>query len=120
MSIIIAKKYQPSIVLIEDVETILQPKKKKKGVVSNAKMKKGILEMRKNKLWDKLDRIAVVGCSIKPYNGEIKLFKKVFQKHYYFPYPNYATRKLLIEHLIATEIGKPLSQFPVSTLCQIT
>lgn len=76
--------------------------------------------MRKNKLWDKLDRIAVIACSIKPYNGEMKLFKKLFQKHYYFPYPNYATRKLLIEYLIATEIGKPLSNFPVSSLCQIT
>lgn len=43
MSIIVAKKYQPAIVLIEDIETILQPKKKKKGVISNAKMKKSIL-----------------------------------------------------------------------------
>lgn len=29
-SIIVAKHYQPTIVLVEDVETILQPKKKKK------------------------------------------------------------------------------------------
>lgn len=105
MSIIVAKKYQPSIIMIEEVETIFSIKKKGKkgdGSVSpfGTKLKKGFIDMKKNKYWDKTDRIAVIGCSNRPYNCSLKVVKKLFHKHLYFPYANYATRKLLLKDFI--------------------
>jgi hypothetical protein len=36
------------------------------------KLKKPLVDMKKNKLWEKNDRIAVIGCSNKPYEASIK------------------------------------------------
>lgn len=44
--------------------------KKKKTAGQNAygsKMKKALVQMKKNKLWAKTDQICVIGCSNKPY-----------------------------------------------------
>lgn len=63
-------------------------------------MKKALTDMKKNKLWEKSDRIAVIGCSNKPYDGTLKEFKKLFDKKIYFPYPNYSARKLMLQAFI--------------------
>lgn len=89
--------------MIDDFETIFSAVKAKKnsGVSSFApKMKKIIGDMKKNKLWTKNDQIAVVACSNRPYDGTLKDMKKLFDKKIYFPYPNYASRKLLIKNFI--------------------
>jgi ATP-dependent 26S proteasome regulatory subunit len=101
--IICAKEYQPSIVLIDDFETIFSGVKTKKNSGSppfGPKMKKIIGDMKKNKLWNKNDQIAVIACTNKPYDGTLKDMKKLFDKKLYFPYPNYATRKLLVKSFI--------------------
>jgi SpoVK/Ycf46/Vps4 family AAA+-type ATPase len=63
-------------------------------------MKKIIVDMKKNKLWTKTDRISVIACTNKPFDASLKDMKKMFDKKIYFPYPNYATRKQLIRQLI--------------------
>jgi hypothetical protein len=63
-------------------------------------MKKTILDLKKNKLWDKTDRISVIANSNKPYDASTKDFKKLFDKKIYFPYPNYPTRKLMLQTFI--------------------
>lgn len=83
-------------------------------------MKKIIVDMKKNKLWNKNDRITVIGCSNKPYDGSLKEFKKMFDKKIYFPYPNYATRKLIVKKFIAEKIGKDLTNFPYDTFASVT
>lgn len=77
--IICAKHFQPSIVLVEDFEAIFpgsgaKTKKKSSDPFSNfgPKMKKSIVDIKKNKLWAKNDRIAVIGCSNKPYDASLK------------------------------------------------
>ena len=89
--------------MIDEFDTIFSGVKGKKGGGSSSfgpKMKKIITDMKKNKLWTKQDRIAVVGCTSKPYDASLKDMKKMFDKKIYFPYPNYASRKLLIKHFI--------------------
>lgn len=121
MSIIVAKYFQPALILVEDVDTILQQKKKKKkDHFFGVKLRKPLVELKKNKLWEKTDRIAVIGCSNKPYNGDLKAIKKMFHRHYYFPYPNYATRRLLFEAFLTEKLGKHLPSFPYGTICQIS
>ena len=83
------------------------------------RMKKIISDLKKNKLWAKNDRIAVIGCSNKPYDATLKDCKKIFDKKIYFPYPNYATRKLIISKLIEEKVGKPVG-FPYETFAQVT
>lgn len=63
-------------------------------------MKKALTQMKKNKLWTKTDRITVIACSNKPYDGNMKASKKMFDKKIYFPYPNYATRKLIFQKIL--------------------
>ena len=96
--------------LIEDFETIFpgSSKGKKRDGPPNfgPKMKKIILDMKKNKLWNKNDRISVIACSNRPYEGSLKDFKKLFDKKIYFPYPNYATRKIMIKKFITKKVGK--------------
>ena len=89
--------------MIDDFETIFSGVKPKKGSGASSfgpKMKKIMADMKKNKLWTKNDQIAVVACTNKPYDANIKDMKKMFDKKMYFPYPNYATRKLLIKSFI--------------------
>ena len=76
--------------------------------------------MKKNKLWEKTDRIAVIGYSNKPYEGSVKEFKKVFDKKIYFPYPNYSTRKLMLQTFIEKKVGHPVSDFSYNTLAHTT
>ena len=83
-------------------------------------MKKIIVDMKKNKLWSKTDRVAVIGCSHRPYDASMKEMKKLFDKKIYFPYPNYATRKLLIQHFIESKVGAQVINFPYDTIANIT
>lgn len=83
-------------------------------------MKKTIVDLKKNKLWSKSDRIAVIGCSNKPYDASLKEMKKLFDKKIYFPYPNYSTRKLMLKTFIETKIGKTMPNFQYNTLAQVT
>lgn len=109
MVMIAAKEFQPSIVLFDDFEQIFSTtKKKKKEAGSNfaPKLKKPVVMLKKNnKLWSKNDQIAVIACSNKPYEASTKELKKLFDRKYYFPYPNYATRKLIFQQFAETKLG---------------
>lgn len=73
--IICAKQFQPSIIMIDDFDTIFSAAKGKKssGTPSfGPKMKKIVTDMKKNKLWTKNDQIAVIACSSKPYDASLK------------------------------------------------
>ena len=54
-------------------------------------MKKIIADLKKNKLWTKNDRIAVIACSNKPYD---------------------LSRKQIIKHFIEDKVGKQVNDFP--------
>jgi hypothetical protein len=89
--------------MIDDFETIFSGVKTKKNAGPPSfgpKMKKIITDMKKNKLWTKNDQIAVIACTNKPYDATLKDMKKIFDKKIYFPYPNYASRKVLLKHFI--------------------
>lgn len=83
-------------------------------------MKKPLLDLKKNKLWQKADRIAVIGYSNKPFDGSLKDFKKLFDKKIYFPYPNYSSRKLLLQNFIEKKAQMPVQDFPYATLAHAT
>jgi hypothetical protein len=46
------------------------------------------------------NRCVFIGCTNRPYDCNPKDVKAVYEKKFYFPYPNYATRKLLFRHFI--------------------
>ena len=124
--IICAKHFQPAIVLVEDFETIFPAsggKGKKKSAEQGGnfgpKLKKPLVDLKKNKLWAKTDRVAVIGCTNRPYDASLKEMKKLFDKKIYFPYPNYATRKLMLQTFIEKKVG-PLPNFPYNTLAHTT
>lgn len=108
--------------MIDDFEQIFSGVKGKKKDVNPVavRMKKIISDMKRNKLWSKNDRIAVIACSHKPFDSTIKDCKKLFDKKIYFPFPNYSTRKMLVKTLIEQKIGKPLNDFPYETLAHVS
>ena len=122
--IICAKHYQPAIIIVEDFETIFpsggKGKKKSDGPNFGTKMKKPLLDMKKNKLWEKTDQISVIGFSNKPYDGALKDFKKLFDKKIYFPYPNYSCRKLMLQNFIEKKTGFPINDLSYATLAHAT
>lgn len=46
--------------------------------------------------------------------------KKLFDKKIYFPYPNYSTRKLMLQTFIEKKVGKSLPNFSFNTLAHTT
>lgn len=83
-------------------------------------MKKILADLKKNKLWTKNDRIAVIACTNKPYDASLKECKKLFDKKIYFPFPNYATRKQIIRYFIEEKVGKQVNDFPYETFAHIS
>jgi ATP-dependent 26S proteasome regulatory subunit len=109
--------------LINSNQSSQESKRKKKDAasVAGAKLKKPVMIMKKtNKLWTKNDQIAVICCTNKPYEANLKDLKKLFDKKYYFPYPNYATRKLIFQSMVEQKLGKLPQGFAFNTIAHIT
>lgn len=49
-----------------------------------------------------------------------KFVKPFAQKKFYFPFPNYATRKALFEHFMEKKGAKLPDSFPVTTIAHVT
>jgi len=49
-----------------------------------------------------------------------KFIKPFAQKKFYFPFPNYATRKALFEHFMEKKGAKLPDNFPVTTVAHVT
>lgn len=111
--------------LIDDFEMIFpgggKKKKKDSGAAAAARMKKPIIMLKKkNKLWAKNDQIAVIACTNKPYEANVKEVKKIFDKKFYFPYPNYATRKLMFCTMVEKKMGRLPDGFHFNTIAHVT
>ena len=80
-------------------------------------MKKSFLELKKFIKENK--RILIIGCMNK-YDVSVKDMKKYFEKTIYFPFPDYATRKLLFKTFVERKGGSLKESFNLSTLAHIT
>lgn len=87
-----AKHFQPAIILINDLEQLFPGGKGKKKKGGFARLKKPIQAFKKAKYIEQKDRVALIGCTNKPYDCSSKECRIYFDKKFYFPYPNYATR----------------------------
>lgn len=124
----VAKEYQPSVIYIDEVEKVF-PGKKKKGKKKKKKgksdpsapnrIKKALVKWRKGWLKDDV-RVLIVGCTSEPHEGSKKDLKTFFDKHIYFPFPDYSTRRLMWKTFIEEFEGKLKPEFPLSTLAHIS
>jgi len=86
---VVAKKYQPGLIYIDEAEKVWAAKKKgkkgkggkkKKSDPSNpARIKKALAKWRTKWIDDKT-RITIIGCTSEPEEGSKKEFKKFFDK----------------------------------------
>ena len=104
MAFTCAKKYQPAIIYVDEIEEIFKAgkKKKKKSATAGglagpnfARLRKPMLAFKKAKYIKKEERVSVITCTSKPWSVNKKLLKKFTDKRVYFPYPDYGTRKML-------------------------
>lgn len=86
---LVAKEMAPSIILIDEAEKVFVGGKKKK-IGLGVTIKKTLLEAKKKRdnYFEKKDRVAVICCSSKPQECNVKECKTFFDKKIYFPYPN--------------------------------
>jgi hypothetical protein len=89
-----AKKYQPSVIYIDECEKVWAAKKKKgkkgkgkggggkkrAGDPSDPKRIKKVLGKWRTKYLDKTTRVVIIGCTSFPEEGSKKEFKKFFTK----------------------------------------
>lgn len=64
-------------------------------------MKKPLQDFKKGKFFLPDDRVAFIATSSHPFDGGVKDMKSFFDKKFFFPYPDYSTRKLLLENFLA-------------------
>ena len=94
MAFTVAKEFQPSIIYMDDIHQVLGAAKKKKGQAQAAwtKLKKPLQDFKKAKYLEPTDRVVFIGCSNKPLECVLKDTRNFFEKKFFFPLPNYATR----------------------------
>lgn len=61
-----------------------------------------------------------IGCTNKPFDCSSRDIKVFFDKKFYFPCPNYATRKLLFKNFVEQQGFHLNIDFPVSTIAHIS
>ena len=129
----VAKHYEPAVVYIDECEKTFPGKKKgkkgkkkgkkgKKGKDPNSpsRIKKALLSWKKGFLKDDT-RVIIVGCSSEPHEGAKKDMKSFWDKHIFFPFPDYSTRRVMWQRFIETKYGGKLKpDFPLSTLALIS
>src|ERR1700733_5151708 len=105
MTFNVAKTFPPAIIYMDEVEHIFKAKKKKKKGAGGAagpnftKLRKPLTKYKK-KVLKKEDRVAVIACTNRPWEVNKKFIKAFAQKKFYFPFPNYGTRKALFEYFL--------------------
>jgi len=107
MAFTCARKYQPAVIYIDEIEEIFKAGKKKKkkkregsAGPNYARLKIPLKKFKKAKYIKKEDKVAVICCTSQPWAVNKKILKKWVDKKVYFPFPNYGTRKMLFEHYI--------------------
>lgn len=124
-----AKEYQPSVIYLDECERIFpggKKGKKKKGkkakgsdMANPKRIAKAIKKWRGKWITDET-RITIIGCTSEPHEGSRVEFKKFFDRAIYFPFPDYATRRLMWRTFIEQCEGKLSPDFPLSTLAHIS
>ena len=119
-TVVLARKMQPSIVMIDEAEKFLTPRKKIYLTGISKRYRKMIHDIRKNDYWDEKDRITVIASTNKPNQCSTKLVKSIFDETLYFPFPDYPTRSLLVQHFFRAKVGTKCQQFPLGLIAQIS
>ena len=125
MTFNVAKTFPPAIIYMDEVQQIFKGKKKKKKGAGGAagpnftKLRKTLTKYKK-KVLKKEDRVAVIASTNKPWEMNKKFIKPFAQKKFYFPFPNYATRKALFQHFMEKKGAKLPDNFPVTTIAHVT
>ena len=98
---------QPCIIYVDECEQFFTGGKKNKDKDGPSRFKKDLLTY-KNQALDNTHRVAVIGCTKTPENGDMKDMKAFFDKFLYMPYPDYASRLMTWRHYLNECISEGL------------
>ena len=124
----VAREFQPSIIVIDEVEQYFPgkvKKAKKKGglpppVIGRcSKFKKDFMTQITKHL-EHTDRVLVIGMTSRPNLCNLREVTKFFYKKFYFPFPDFATRELIFKHLVEKNGVKLTDAFKLSMFGHIT
>ncbi len=80
---------------MNDLELVFAGGKGRRRPGGFARLKKPIQDFKRAKYIDQTDQVVFIACTNKPFDCSTRELKLFFDKKFYYPYPNYATRKLL-------------------------
>ncbi len=104
----VAKHFQPAIILFDEVEHFFGKKnlKKKKNYAGKcAKFKKEIIN-HVNKHLTPEDKVLLIGITSNPQYVNVGDVKKMFYKKFYFPFPDYSSRRIIFQEIIKKYLKK--------------
>lgn len=118
----VAKTLQPAIIILEDIEQFFPGKKKgkKKSVVGKLTKLKRDLILCVKKFITPEDKVTIIATSYRPAEANVRELQKFFNKCFYFPFPDYNSRILLIKHLVKKSGAILDDNFPLTTFAHVT
>mmetsp|Transcript_153261 Transcript_153261/g.267789 ORF Transcript_153261/g.267789 Transcript_153261/m.267789 type:complete len:902 (-) Transcript_153261:616-3321(-) len=119
----VAKSMAPSVIYIDQADLVFsggKGKKKKKSPDGGkaARIKKDLLQQMKE--LEHSDRVLVVGNSRNPFDADIKELLKFFSCMVYCPLPDYASRVLIWQQLVAQRGAKMSNDYDLEILAYMT
>ncbi|XP_010080956.1 PREDICTED: IQ and AAA domain-containing protein 1 [Pterocles gutturalis] len=115
----VAKQWQPSVVWIGDTEKIFSKAVPKAELETSPKRLEKILP-KFLKALKAQDRVLLVGTTNRPFDANLKLFCKVYQKIILIPRPDYASRFVLWKHIILQSGGEITNALNISCLAKLS
>ncbi|KAK9838420.1 hypothetical protein WJX84_004551 [Apatococcus fuscideae] len=115
----------PAVIYIDEVEKVFVMDKKKAKEFGGSepfnRMKKDLIK--EVAALDAADRVIVIGSSSEPQTCVVKdevVFKSLFNKFFYLPLPDYASRQMIWPALIERHGGSLRHTFGLSTLAHVS
>ena len=98
---------QPVIIYIDECEQFFTGGKKNKDKDGPSRFKKDLL-LYKNQALMPEHRVVVIGSTKAPEMGDLKDMRGFFDKFLYFPYPDYASRRLVLKYYLEQRVVEGL------------
>jgi len=114
----VGKSLQPSVIFMGDAEKTFLKKVPKTDTSDPKRLKKDLPKTLKG--WKPEDRLLLIGTTSKPLDCDTKGLCGLYQKIVLIPRPEYASRQVILRHLVIKHGGTITTALDISSLAKVT